>query len=272
MSSPNIAEPVDLAVIIPTFRRVEMLKEAIASALTIRNLRIEVLVIDDDPQGNAQTIVNGFGDARLKYLKPESPSNGRPAILRNWAAGMTQAAAIYFLDDDDRTFGTALEEACQTLKASTKGVLIGGVTPFGDDLTIVEQEVAYFANARRFLKFTQSNWSMLSRLLFANTPIVCSCCMVKREVFLATGGFNEKMAVWEDSDLFMRAIRHSGFVMFSKPILERRMGIGGLSARASSQAVLDAYESLRLRYKEKYGALEFLCLRIWNKALNLLPN
>ena len=81
----------DLTIIIPTFRREALLLEALQSALAVPGLALEVLVIDDSPEGGAQAVVRALGDARVQYLQQVPPSGGRPAVLRNrglsWPAG-----------------------------------------------------------------------------------------------------------------------------------------------------------------------------------------
>jgi hypothetical protein len=47
---------------------------------------------------------------------------------------------------------------------------------------------------------------------------------LRRETFMATGGFNPAMAVCEDIDLFMRAVRQGRHLFLGEALVERRVG------------------------------------------------
>src|ERR1700727_1098022 len=91
----------DVSVVIPTFRRPALLREAIASALQDRDLEIEVLVLDDSPEGSAADTVAAIADPRVHYFKCDPPSGGKPAQVRNLGVQRAEGRFIHFLDDDD---------------------------------------------------------------------------------------------------------------------------------------------------------------------------
>lgn len=74
---------IDFSVVIPTFRRPELLAEALASVLRQRDVTLEIIVVDDSPEGSAEHLVKGMADARIKYLKNPHPSGGVPSAVRN---------------------------------------------------------------------------------------------------------------------------------------------------------------------------------------------
>src|SRR5260221_10766659 len=106
----------DVSVIVPTFRRPVQLKEAIASALAQSEVSLEVIVVDDSPEGSARAAVEGLGDARVRYLKHEPPSGGVPGRVRNAGWPLAQGRFVQFLDDDDRVAEGAHQAMVEALE------------------------------------------------------------------------------------------------------------------------------------------------------------
>ena len=264
-------DAVDLSIIIPTFQRVDMLEEALRSVLRIEGLSLEVLVVDDDAGASAAPVIDKLNDPRIHYFRFEPSSAGRPALLRNWAARMARGELLYFLDDDDRVVDGAVSAACRLLRESDAGVLVGGITPFGASEERVDREDRYFQQARKHLSRFRGRKTLVATILFSDTPIVCSCCMIKRAVFLATDGFDASLPLWEDSEFYMRAIRNGGVVYLDQALVERRVGGPALSASAPLEALMNSYRIARKNYGKRYGSFELLQLRLWRKLISFVP-
>ncbi|GIG38658.1 glycosyltransferase family 2 protein [Cellulomonas phragmiteti] len=59
----------------------------------------EVLVVDNDPDGGARPLVEGVGDARVRYVHEPVPGI---AAARNRALETSTADVLVFIDDDER--------------------------------------------------------------------------------------------------------------------------------------------------------------------------
>src|SRR5215471_18860098 len=92
---------VEISVIIPTYRRPRELAESIASALGQAGAVVEIIVVDDSPEGSAQEVVEQFQDNRVTYLRNPEPTGGIPSIVRNLGWPRAKGAFVHFLDDDD---------------------------------------------------------------------------------------------------------------------------------------------------------------------------
>ena len=92
--------PSDLvSVIIPTFRRGDLLTRAVQSVLAQDYAHIEVIVVDDG-SGESLDEVLPFDDSRLRVI--QLPVNsGSPAEPRNVGVAAAVGEWIAFLDDDD---------------------------------------------------------------------------------------------------------------------------------------------------------------------------
>jgi hypothetical protein len=62
---------------------------------------VEILVIDNSPEGSAQEVVERLRDSRLTYLTNPRPSGGMPSVVRNIGWPLARGDFIHFLDDED---------------------------------------------------------------------------------------------------------------------------------------------------------------------------
>lgn len=89
-----------LTIAAPTFRRPEMLRGCIESLLPQLppDGRAELLVADNDPEGSACALVEGFGHPALRYVQELRPG---VAHNRNRAVAEARGRYIGFIDDDE---------------------------------------------------------------------------------------------------------------------------------------------------------------------------
>ena len=90
-----------LSVVIPTFRRADVLARAVESVLSQNDEFIELIVADDaSPDGTPQVLASlAAKEPRLKHVRRRQ--NGGTAATRN--SGVVEATGewVTFLDDDD---------------------------------------------------------------------------------------------------------------------------------------------------------------------------
>jgi GT2 family glycosyltransferase len=257
-----MTKPLDLSVIIPTYKRPDYLAEALRKLLEVDALSMEIMVIDDSPEAEGQAVVAGIGDGRIKYSRRTIPTNGRPALLRNEAARTASGAVFYFLDDDDLVIPETLPGAYAELCKAPEGVLLTLPLPFGNNAVKVESEVTYYASARKVLARRPSAYELEARLTFASSFVVPSACMIKRGVFAKVGGFDETFAFCEDVDFFAKAIAYHGYVLSDATIVRRRVGHSSLIANAKTDALRWSYVQLRNGFRARHGLVALWANRI----------
>ncbi|BAZ48252.1 glycosyl transferase family protein [Nostoc sp. NIES-4103] len=88
-----------VSVIIPTYNRPEYLKQAIASAIQQTYQNIEIIVSDNCSPENPQSIIESFGDTRLRFWRQQQ----NIGMLANQmhAFKMAQGKYVASLHDDD---------------------------------------------------------------------------------------------------------------------------------------------------------------------------
>lgn len=88
-----------VSVVIPTCNRAHLLTRAIQSVLSQTYSNLEIIVVDDASNDDTSSVVLGFKDSRIRYIRHETRQGGASARNTGINAGAGQFLA--FLDDDD---------------------------------------------------------------------------------------------------------------------------------------------------------------------------
>lgn len=262
----------DVSVITPTFHRETEVVEAVRSALAQAGVTVEVIVLDDSVEASAREAIEALEDPRVRYVKQERPSGGRPAEVRNDGLRLARGRFVYCLDDDDHVQPGALAAMVAALDARpSAGVAFGQVTCFGEDAAIVARYQAWFRWAAGVARtLAGSSWLTAGAILFSGTLIINSTCLIRREAALTLGGYDASIPVYEDVDFFLRGIRRFGHVFVDHPVLRYRTGAPSLihNLKGDAEPIAESYRRIHRKYRRAHGALEYRALQL---AVRLLP-
>lgn len=109
-----------VSVIITTYYRNELLREAIDSVKRQTYKPIEIIVVDDSGEEIAKEVVKEYD---VTYI-PKRKNEGQIAA---WNSGISRCHGdfIQFLDDDDQLLETKIEKQVQKFRSSTNvGVIL----------------------------------------------------------------------------------------------------------------------------------------------------
>lgn len=268
---------IDFSVVIPTFRRPQQLSESILSALRQHGVTLEIVVVDDSPEGSGAAVVEAIGDARVTYLKNPHPSGGVPSRVRNLGWPPTSGRFLHFLDDDDLvTDGhyAAVQGAFE--RHPEAGLVFGRVEPFGSGpADQLQHEKTYFARAAR--KAAMSNrfgprWAFTGHMLFDTALLVCSASVVRRECVIALGGFDPAIRLMEDADFHVRVMRDHGAHFLDRTAVRYRIGSPSLMHTPNPPPEQLAQElagrrAMQAKYRARKGGLEFYLLALATRGL-----
>jgi glycosyltransferase involved in cell wall biosynthesis len=269
--------PIDISVVIPTFRRPKLLGKAIASVLGQRNVEVEVLVVDDSPEGSAQESVEGLRDTRVRYLKNPEPSCGFPSVVRNLGWPLARGAFVHFLDDDD----LVPEGHYSTVKAVLLahcdiGVVFGRIEPFGDapEAQMCHERFFFYDAARRasICRRFGPRLAFTACMIFGRTLLVCGAAVVRRECVQRLGGFDPLIRLGEDVDFFGRAIREFGANFIDEVALCYHIGSPSLmhAPKLEERDMQQHREGVRRmhdKYRAERGAREFYVMKGFSRLL-----
>ncbi len=270
---PNGLQRPDISVVIATCDRPHTVVDAVRSALDQDGATVEVIVVDDSVEHTAAGVIAAMGDCRVRYLTNWRSSGGRPAIPRNTGVALAKAGLIHFLDDDDLVAPGHYAAARAAFAAHPEiGVVFGTIEPFGEDAAEIERQRRYFALAQRRARRCarlRHRLAFTAAMLFGPTLLVCSAGMVRRADADAIGGFDTAMPLVEDVDFYMRAMRHGGVQFLDRPALRYRIGPSLMRQPGRDQMILESYRRSQARYREHYGPVEFMTLKLLAKGLRL---
>lgn len=268
---------VDFSVVIPTFRRLEPLRESISSALGQRGVSTEIFVIDDSPEGSAEDVVKSFADERISYVKNPKPTGGRPSVVRNLGWPLASGSLVHFLDDDDKVVDGHYAAVKSAFTAHPKvGLIFGRVEPFGSGPAAqLEHERRYFAGVSRKASLSARfgpRWAYAAFMLFDTALLVCSASVVRRACIAPLGGFDADIRLMEDADFHVRVIREYGAHFLNQTAIHYRVGAPSLMhsptpAPSQSQEVLEGGQKMQAKYREQRGKTEFYALKLLTRAV-----
>ena len=250
-----------------TYRRPKSIVDAIRSILDQRGVQVEVLVVDDCPDGSAETVVRGIGDSRVRYMRNPHPSNGRPAIPRNAGWPLTSGEIIHFADDDDLVpEGLYVDALAEFRRFPNIGLVFGSIEAFGEPSKTLADEQALFARAARRAERLQklgSKRAFAANLLFSELLFVGGSTLVRRRCIVALGGLPTATEIMEDVDFLARATRLYGVRYLNRQSLYYRVWPSMMHSQKDLQAALDrSYVRMQAGYRKQFGSFDFYVLKI----------
>src|ERR1700756_285138 len=188
MTEDTTKSPPEVAVVIPTYNRPQLLRRAVASAVDQEHVTPEVIVVDDGstPPVTSSDLPDGVVVAHT------GASGGGVARARNLGVRQARARWVAFLDDDDWWAPDHLARLLAAAEAARAGFAYAGTW----DVDVACRQAV--------LRPAPSPAGLKSELLRQNAIGTPSCLMVSRDLHLSLGGFDGRLSVVADWDLWIR--------------------------------------------------------------------
>lgn len=211
-----------LSIIIPTHRERGFIDETVDSVL--RNIREddEVLIV---PNGSPPDYVDRLRrelPARCRFV--ELPTGG-VAHARNAGFAAAEGDVVLFLDDDDLLEDGGVEHLRAVLAGNPDwGAVSGWVTRFS-------------AQGVSSIKRESRPPRPITDLQLLGTGITSpGAVLLRRELFVRTGGFAQACAPAEDLDFWLRVALENPVIGISVPVLRYRVHDGAVSSAPTAIA------------------------------------
>jgi GT2 family glycosyltransferase len=199
-----------VSVVIPTFNRCGLVREAVASVCAQRGAECEIIVVDDGSTDDTATALeNEFGGC-VRMLRTE---NCGVAAARNLGVASSRGELIAFLDSDDLWLPGKLAAQLAFFAANPEA-------------EICQTEEMWIRDGVRVNPCAYHRKP--SGDIFAASLRLClvspSAVMLRRELFERVGGFDERFPVCEDYDLWLRIARDTPVRLIDRPLVVKRGG------------------------------------------------
>jgi glycosyltransferase involved in cell wall biosynthesis len=241
------------SVIIPTFKRAQLLGDAIRAALAQTHTDREILVVDDGSPDDTRSVASTFGEA-VRYFRQEN--KGKSAAL-NLGISASKGDAIIVLDDDDlfppwtvAKHAEALERnAAADYSFGRYARFRGDRPPSSSDLW--DEEFVPTHDPRRLVVKLMEN-------CFLPNP----AWAVRRQAQMRVGPYDESMYYSHDYDMILRLARkNEGVFIDDDPVLYQRKHLGQRGPSAEETFKLDTvgkwvkYDSLLFKRLDREWSL-----------------
>lgn len=253
-----------VSVIIGTYNRAELLRDAVDSVLKQTYHDWELLVVDNGSTDQTRTVAAGHRDARVRYILNEKPT-GSCAAPRNLGMQQAQGRYLAFLDDDDVWYPDKLAVCVRELEARPEAALVCHAQRVVQDGRFVTVSI-------------WGPWSpdMYERLLYDRNYLSPGAVVISKDALSAVGGFDtrEEYLGCDDYDLWIRLARAGGVFLFIDDVLAefRITGFNGsisdprhcIRVAAMMRSHLVAYEGgepLSSRGRARMAMLYFFVVR-----------
>lgn len=256
----------DISVVIPTYNRAHTIKRCLDSVLNQSSPPREVVVVDDGSSDDTRTVVNAFNDERITYIHQDNAGANR---ARNRGVEEAACSWIAFQDADDiwlphkletliKAHGAAQKEGCDSAVVFSSFLTYDGAT----GSVSMKPSHAVGTPLMKILKDPIGE----SRLLVENM-ISTQTLLVKRDVLMEVGKFDESLRRFQDWDLAIRLAGKSPFVFVPEPLVVAEALSGSISSNynhgVKTRAIfLEKYKALFAEYpSQKKAAKQALRVR-----------
>lgn len=184
-----------ISIIIPTRNRIERLKRAVNS-ITYQGIEhVEVIIVDDSDEDSTDAIRREFN--QLEFVNVFRSGLFSAAKTRNYGVSKASAEYITFLDDDDVYMPGRLSSM------------------LNHELFNLDNKFSFFSSGRfkeendfqtiRFVDNQRYGIVTLEDNLLGNDIDIGF--IMKKELFLSLGGFDESFSSFEDWEFILRALQ-----------------------------------------------------------------
>ncbi|HUA33242.1 MAG TPA: glycosyltransferase family 2 protein [Candidatus Binataceae bacterium] len=201
-----------VSVIIPTYNRHAMLREAIASVLAQPDVDFELIIVDDGSTDGTSRLLGELTKRDPRLIATHTEHRG-PAAARNRGVELARASWIAFLDSDDLWVPTKLARQLDFMRrnpayqiAQCQEIWIRGGRRVNPGARHVKQAGDIFIRSLR------------------TCLISPSAVIISAKLFRRFDGFDDSMNAAEDYDLWLRILIDHEIGLLDEPLVTRRAG------------------------------------------------
>lgn len=207
------ADPV-VSVIIPAYEAAAFIAETLDSVFAQTFSDYEVILVNDGSLDTEELelALQSYAD-RIRYFKQE---NAGAAVARNQGLQAARGELIAFLDADDLWLPTYLEEQLKFLREHKCDLICADALIFGDSADAGQTYMEWLMDAA-----PATGEVTFLDLVSGERSLITSGVVVRRELILEVGCFDEALRNAQDFDLWLRLARHGARLGYHRQVLLR---------------------------------------------------
>jgi glycosyltransferase involved in cell wall biosynthesis len=233
-----------VSVIIPTYNRNALIKEAVESVLAQTLGDLEVLVVDDGSTDNTRKVIDAITDKRVKSFFKE---NGGVSSAKNIGLKNATGEYIAFLDSDDLWNPDYLDTMISALKKNQQ---------YGVAYTTLDQ---YYTDGRVAKKY-RAKYCISGRVTckFFYVNFIWIPGVIVRKKLMDGFSFDETLRSCGDIDFILRFSLATEFLYVEGNLVKRRVQINSIS-KVNDQSLVSINKAIVLE-------------RFYNQHNNVFPD
>ncbi len=203
-----------VSVIIPSYNRAQLLKEAVESVLSQTFTGFELIIVDDGSTDNTRSLLSEWVQCTEARVKPLFIKHcGMPGAVRNRGVEIAKGKYIAFLDSDDLWKPDKLKKQTDFFKSRP-------------EFRITHTRELWLRNRKVVSQSGQRH--KRDGDIFTDALVKCivgpSTVMMERSLFTDTGGFREDLEIAEDYEFWLRITALHGIGYIDEPLTIKRAG------------------------------------------------
>ncbi|MHB8835446.1 MAG: glycosyltransferase family 2 protein [Candidatus Methylomirabilia bacterium] len=224
-------------VVIPTYRRADLVQQAVQSVLAQTFQDFEIVVVDD---GSPEPIQPLATDGRVRVVRHET--NRGAAAARNTGIRAARGALVAFLDSDDTWLPEKLQRQAALMEDAVYGACVTGYE--------YDTEEGYSVEIPRTPRLWLRELAMGCRLSPGTT------LAVRRSCYETVGFYDEALPRHEDYDWLLRFVQQFDIGVVGEPLarVHRAGQPSGTTVEAADLEIIRRYGPLFLGLGRFFGS------------------
>lgn len=229
--------------ILPVHNGERYLAQALNSVIVQTRAVAEIIVIDDGSIDGSMDVVRRFSESGLVRVVQLKMTGVGQSAARNEGARHASGDYLAFIDQDDVWLAGHVEALALRLDDEDACDMVYS------DINTIDSEGGMLTMRLNALSDNSHPKSSIVDIISDDIMALPSATMVRREAFVALGGFDETLQGYEDDDLYLRGFRagwNPGFVA------EARVNY---RIHGSGSSISPSFRASRLKFTEKVATM-----------------
>lgn len=228
-----------ISVILPVYNAAQYLKYAVDSILDQTYEDFELILINDGSKDASKEIINRYAEQDDRIITVHQKNIGLVATL-NKGIGLAKGTYIARMDADDISLPRRLKEQVRLLEENPHAVLAASCFDIINEYN-------------EFLKLgvVPGMGEDVKRSMRLYNPIAHGSVMFRKDAFLKTDGYSDKVGPTEDYNLWIELAELGDFVISDKSLFRWRINPEGIT-HSNNDVMQEATQRLVKAYRESH--------------------